>query len=195
MPAATPGSHPTRHTCDEEVIMGGGFLSDGREREAFLARLREAVGGLQGWLIRSNNILSARAELTYPALLEELRSALAEIPPGMPPEQVEILLASLGRLRTAGPQPTEHLQFDPISTALQDLADATHALFETIPEPSMESDQSPMSSISILIDPGSAPAEEIADILSDLSVLYRRIGGSGIDFTPEGVRMLAGGGE
>lgn len=59
----------------------------------------------------------------------------------------------------------------------------------------MESDQSPMSSISILIDPGSAPAEEIADILSDLSVLYRRIGGSGIDFTPEGVRMLAGGGE
>jgi hypothetical protein len=49
--------------------------------------------------------------------------------------------------------------------------------------------------LSVTVDTGSASAEEIADILSDLSVLYRRMGGSGIDFTPQGVHILAGGEE
>jgi hypothetical protein len=41
------------------------------------------------------------------------------------------------------------------------------------------------------VDPGSAPPEEIADILSDISLLYRKMGGSGINFTPQGIHFLA----
>ncbi|HEX6040049.1 hypothetical protein [Longimicrobium sp.] len=43
----------------------------------------------------------------------------------------------------------------------------------------------------LTVDPGSAPPEEIADILSDLSILYRRMGGSGINFTPQDVHIFA----
>lgn len=36
----------------------------------------------------------------------------------------------------------------------------------------------------LIIDPGSAPPEVIADLLSNLSIIYRNAGGSGIDFIP-----------
>lgn len=46
-------------------------------------------------------------------------------------------------------------------------------------------------SVLVTVDAGSASREEIADILSDLSILYRRMGGSGITFTPQNVHSLA----
>jgi hypothetical protein len=42
----------------------------------------------------------------------------------------------------------------------------------------------------VIVDPGAASAKEIADVLSDLSILYRRIGGSGINFTPDDAHVL-----
>lgn len=45
--------------------------------------------------------------------------------------------------------------------------------------------------LAVFIDPGTAPPEEIAEILSALSILYRRMGGSGINFTPQDVHFLA----
>lgn len=50
-----------------------------------------------------------------------------------------------------------------------------------------------MPGILVTVDPGAAPAEAIADLLSDLSILYRRMGGSGINFTPQVTHVLAGG--
>lgn len=40
------------------------------------------------------------------------------------------------------------------------------------------------STFSIVIDPGSATPEEIGELLHEISVLYRMIGGSGITFVP-----------
>ena len=40
----------------------------------------------------------------------------------------------------------------------------------------------PDKPLKIVIDPGDAPPEFIADILSDISRLYRKAGGSGITF-------------
>lgn len=45
---------------------------------------------------------------------------------------------------------------------------------------------------SLLIDPGSASAEEIAEYLSELSKLYRMMGGSGIRFTQAESRCAEG---
>jgi transcriptional regulator with XRE-family HTH domain len=42
-----------------------------------------------------------------------------------------------------------------------------------------------------ILDQGSAPNETIADILSDLSILYRMKGGSGINFEPSGIILTA----
>jgi len=42
--------------------------------------------------------------------------------------------------------------------------------------------------LEILIDPGSAPPEEIGALLADISKLYRMVGGSGISWTIQGVR-------
>lgn len=50
----------------------------------------------------------------------------------------------------------------------------------------------PPPSILVEVDVGSASPQEIADILSDLSILYRRMGGNGIDFSPQGVYVVAG---
>lgn len=47
----------------------------------------------------------------------------------------------------------------------------------------------------LFVDPGQAPDEVIAEILSDLSLLYRLKGGSGITFELENVHLLAEGGE
>jgi ATP-dependent Clp protease ATP-binding subunit ClpA len=44
-----------------------------------------------------------------------------------------------------------------------------------------------LPSLRLLIAPGTAPVEAIADILSDLSVLYRLKGGSGINFDLDSV--------
>lgn len=34
----------------------------------------------------------------------------------------------------------------------------------------------------LLVDPGTAPPEVIAELLADISLIYRRLGGSGIAF-------------
>lgn len=47
------------------------------------------------------------------------------------------------------------------------------------------------SNLVLTLDPGSAPPDAIAEILADLSILYRRMGGSGINFTPQAVHVLA----
>lgn len=44
----------------------------------------------------------------------------------------------------------------------------------------------------VLVDPGEAPPEVIADVLSDLSILYRKLGGSGINFALHEVHLVAG---
>ena len=54
-------------------------------------------------------------------------------------------------------------------------------------ETSLSNVQAEPAKLHIDIDPGTAPPEEIADILSDLSILYRLYGGSGITFTLDGV--------
>ena len=43
----------------------------------------------------------------------------------------------------------------------------------------MTKEQKPLT---FLIDPGTATAEELADIFQEISKLYRMIGGSGLDF-------------
>jgi hypothetical protein len=48
-----------------------------------------------------------------------------------------------------------------------------------------------LRSLTITVDAGSAPPEEIAEILSDLSILYRRMGGSGINYKSQYVHVLA----
>lgn len=40
------------------------------------------------------------------------------------------------------------------------------------------------------VDPGTAPPEDIADVLSDLSILYRKMGGSGINFSLKGIHIV-----
>lgn len=44
--------------------------------------------------------------------------------------------------------------------------------------------------IEIFVDIGDAPEEEIVDILSDISSLYRMMGGNGISFTFKGIKEL-----
>ena len=44
----------------------------------------------------------------------------------------------------------------------------------------------PFQSIQFLVQPGSASPKEIADLLADVSILYRLMGGSGISFDIEG---------
>jgi len=46
--------------------------------------------------------------------------------------------------------------------------------------------------ITIAIDPGSASQELVADILSDISILYRLSGGSGINFSLLEIHTMAG---
>jgi hypothetical protein len=41
--------------------------------------------------------------------------------------------------------------------------------------------------LSVVVDPGEAPPEAIAEVLSEISLLYRRMGGSGINFSLAGV--------
>ena len=38
---------------------------------------------------------------------------------------------------------------------------------------------------------GTSPMEVVSDLLSDISILYRKMGGSGINFTPEGAIILS----
>jgi uncharacterized protein YneF (UPF0154 family) len=47
-------------------------------------------------------------------------------------------------------------------------------------------------SLEIYIDPGTAPKEEIASILADLSHLFRKIGGGGIEFKLDHVTLKQG---
>ena len=49
---------------------------------------------------------------------------------------------------------------------------------------------SEMATLSITVDPGTAPPEDIADVLSDLSILYRKMGGSGINFSLKGIHIV-----
>jgi Cdc6-like AAA superfamily ATPase len=46
--------------------------------------------------------------------------------------------------------------------------------------------------LTIYVDPGSAPAEAVGELLSELSQLYRMIGGSGITFTNSGIAYPEG---
>lgn len=43
----------------------------------------------------------------------------------------------------------------------------------------------------IKIEPGNAPPKVIAEILKDFSMLYRKIGGSGLNITPKGVQTYS----
>jgi hypothetical protein len=47
------------------------------------------------------------------------------------------------------------------------------------------------SALLVLVEPGSAPPGDIADILSDLSILYRKLGGTGINFAFQEVHVVA----
>jgi DNA-binding GntR family transcriptional regulator len=42
--------------------------------------------------------------------------------------------------------------------------------------------------LAVTLDPGSATAEELAELLAEISTLYRLVGGSGVDFTVTEVR-------
>lgn len=41
------------------------------------------------------------------------------------------------------------------------------------------------------VDPGTAPPEDVAEVLAELSILYRRLGGAGITFSPDGTLIAA----
>ncbi|MEM7573075.1 MAG: hypothetical protein AAF433_09250 [Bacteroidota bacterium] len=45
------------------------------------------------------------------------------------------------------------------------------------------------NSLNIAIQPGTAPTEVIAELLADISLLYRKAGGSGINFSFDGVEI------
>ena len=40
----------------------------------------------------------------------------------------------------------------------------------------------------VYIEPGTASEDDIANLLTEISKLYRMLGGSGIEFTPKGVK-------
>ncbi len=50
-------------------------------------------------------------------------------------------------------------------------------------------DPDPNSQLNVFVEKGNASKKEIADIISDISVLYRKIGGSGINFSFEGIHI------
>ena len=55
-------------------------------------------------------------------------------------------------------------------------------IIENASENDALADSSKFPKLSVYIDPGNAPDERIAQILSDLSLLYELEGGSGIEF-------------
>lgn len=57
--------------------------------------------------------------------------------------------------------------------------------------PSNDAVPSPGPNLLITVDCGDAAPEEIAELLADLSLLYRRVGGSGIDFSLSELHLLA----
>lgn len=61
---------------------------------------------------------------------------------------------------------------------LKDLDERAHALF---------SERSTI--LNIKIEPGTAPPEAIADMLSEVSLLYRKVGGTGISFLPGNISI------
>ncbi len=50
--------------------------------------------------------------------------------------------------------------------------------------------ESTFDSIEFELNSGAAPLELVADILSDLSILYFKKGGSGLDFSPNGINIV-----
>lgn len=56
-----------------------------------------------------------------------------------------------------------------------------------LPDPILEE----LADLELVIDAGTASDQQIADVLSDLSLLYRAVGGSGINFTLSGVYELS----
>ena len=52
----------------------------------------------------------------------------------------------------------------------------------------LEPDESPPSTLSVVLDPGAAPAEAIGELFAELSRLYRQLGGSGITFSTTDIR-------
>ena len=60
----------------------------------------------------------------------------------------------------------------------------------TIPDPNPYPDQVPP--IEVFIDPGEAPKEAIQAVLEALSDLHRAAGGLGLEFTVDGLHVLAG---
>jgi hypothetical protein len=46
--------------------------------------------------------------------------------------------------------------------------------------------------LTVLVNPGTASPEQVAELLTELSLLYRMLGGSGISFEMTDTRALAG---
>lgn len=87
-----------------------------------------------------------------------------------------------------------HLRLHPSPAALMDIQEslATLRVAESMLAAAVLERSSPLlTPLSVTVDPGSASPAEVADILSDLSILYRRMRGSGIDFSPQGVEIFA----
>ena len=85
-------------------------------------------------------------------------------------------------------------------SVLQHLSDAVQALqFQKLKEVVLEHEEiAPLDRVSdassvlnVLIDPGSASSEEIAELLVEISTLYRMMGGSGLKFTRGETRQPA----
>ncbi len=51
-------------------------------------------------------------------------------------------------------------------------------------------DPDPNSQLNVYIETGRASKEEIAEIIADISILYRKLGGTGINFSFEGIHIL-----
>jgi hypothetical protein len=73
-------------------------------------------------------------------------------------------------------QTEDDLSFEEALEALEVLLDAAAA------------EEQQLGPLTFIVDPGTATPEEIAELLAEISALYRMIGGSGITFTPSEVK-------
>ena len=78
-----------------------------------------------------------------------------------------------------------------LAQTYEDAVQALASLEKRRPAPAPDASWEPGGDVlSVVVDPGTAPPEEIADVLARLSLLYRKLGGSGITFSMRETHVL-----
>lgn len=107
-----------------------------------------------------------------------------------------------GLLKTLFPEDLPHIFVDDTPTGLSDAMPKIFAALRTQLPTDWDAAKmvqtereevavfSESSAFSLLVDPGTASPEEVSELLTEISTLYRLLGGSGITFTPTEIKDL-----